>query len=104
MRVGYVKETCNASLKQFAINIEDEKGRFDIMLVANMEKEHIDHITMRSCLEYISMRYLSFLLFGPTEVCVSEPARRSLFNMSQDTFVKSLRKKMTLSARKNLHL
>ena len=104
MMAGYVKEICNASLKQFAISLEDEKGGFDIMLVVNMEKEPIDHITMRYCLEYISMKYLGCLLSGFTAASVQVPARRSLSNTWLDTYVKNFQKKKTQSVQKNLQL
>lgn len=102
MKGFYVKETCNASLKQFAIGLEDEKGQFDIMLVVNMEKGPIDHIIMQSCLEYINTRYKKYQDFGPMAVSVLAPARRNPSNMWLDTYVRNFRKKKTQSARENL--
>lgn len=101
MKGVYVNETCNASLKQFAITLEALDASYAIMLVVNTEKEPVDPTIMQLSLAYISMKYSLYRRFGGTAVSVLVQSRRNLSSTSRAMYARKFRKKMTRNVQKS---
>ena len=104
MTPTFVKETYNATLKQFEISLEVENGKSAITLVVSMESGPTDPTIMHSCLEYMNARLNRFRVCGLTVQSFVAPSLLNQFSMLQDMSVRKSRKRKTRNVGKSFPL